>query len=80
VFIKTIILPTEQSFQIFNQDSQRRMDMLVSGPRKCGRVAECTGFENRHTARYREFESHHFRIDNLVSEPTHLPMEVVRLN
>ena len=26
-----------------------------------GRVVECTGFENRHTARYRRFESSHLR-------------------
>ena len=29
--------------------------------RKCGRVVDCTGLENRRLERVREFESHRFR-------------------
>ena len=29
--------------------------------RKCGRVVDCTGLENRRLERAREFESHRFR-------------------
>ena len=36
---------------------------LLGAPKiwKCGRVDDCTGLENRRSARVREFESHRFR-------------------
>ena len=36
--------------------------------RKCGRVVDCTGLENRRLERVREFESHRFRQVNRVCE------------
>ena len=39
---------------------------FLSSHRKCGRAVECGGLENRCTARYRGFESLHFRPSSLL--------------
>ncbi len=38
-----------------------RERLVSESPRRCGRVVDCTGLENRQRATFREFESHRLR-------------------